>query len=345
MQRLRVGEAARSGAPARVVEFPGRGLEDSKGSRAQYLTGVLALLLHGALISALVVATWFAPELEEIIPIERVEEAPEQAPAPRVLAEHRAVEFTPQAAAVAPQIVDPQIVPQTVPTDVPQIQQIEPVAAPVAIDQTQILARRVSQVATANTVPTQINVPIDPAVKTVQQIAPHGNVGPRQIVSAGESVGTVVSNISGTAVKEGIASNRDVLGSPRGTTVANVNSRVGDSFLIGDGTGSGLGAGEGDCYERPEVKAYWQQIRTRMYARWVVPPDARTGVTVKLRFKLDTAGSASGIEVIESTDPSLGASALDALRAASPFDPMSDRVRCLARSKILATFQLTASGG
>jgi hypothetical protein len=193
-----------------------------------------------------------------------------------------------------------------------------------------------------------IDVPTAPAARTIEPVQVHQNVGPRQIVSPGQSVGDAVSDIQGTAVKEGITSTRDVLGSPRGTAVATVNSRVGEGFLIGEGTGGGLGSGgsgEGDCQQRPEVQAYWAQIRSRMYARWVVPLEAPTGQTVKLRFKLDVGGVASSIEVVESSDPSLGDSALAALRAASPFEAMSERVRCLAGRKILATFELLGAGG
>jgi TonB family protein len=349
--RIRYAPRPVSGAAA---EFPAGSLEEVRAGRSRSITILLAFLIHAGAIGGLFLAAWLAPEMvEKIIPLEHVEDQAEPAPAaaPRVLAERRAVEFNPQAAAVTPQIVNPAIVPQTVPVDAPQVAQIEPVAAPVAIEQTQFLAKRVTQVAptAAATVPVAIDVPTAPAVRAVQPVIPTGNAGPRQIVSAGESVGSVVSDVQGSAVKEGIASNRDVLGSPHGTTVATINSRVSDGFMIGDGSGGdgpgGTGTGDSDCHDRPEVKAYWAQIRTRMYARWVVPPGSPANQTVKLRFRLDTAGAATEIEVVQSSDNSVGASALAALKAASPFDAMPERVRCLARRRIVATFQLTPSEG
>jgi len=59
---------------------------------------------------------------------------------------------------------------------------------------------------------------------------------------------------SGSSVREGIASNRDVLGSRDGAPLANVNTRVGQGFMRGDG-GNGTGGDGGgnfdDCVEAP----------------------------------------------------------------------------------------------
>ena len=61
--------------------------------------------------------------------------------------------------------------------------------------------------------------------------------------------------------------------------------------------------------------------------------------SVQLRVQLDPGGSTSVVELIQSDHPLLGQSALEAFRAASPFPPMSERVRCLARVPFKATFR------
>jgi len=61
-------------------------------------------------------------------------------------------------------------------------------------------------------------------------------------------------------------------------------------------------------------------------------------MTVTLKFRLDVAGSASRVALVRATDNALGASAIDALRAASPFPPLPEDARCLARVPITATF-------
>jgi TonB family protein len=59
---------------------------------------------------------------------------------------------------------------------------------------------------------------------------------------------------------------------------------------------------------------------------------------VTLRFRLDVAGSASNVAVDRADDNALGASAVDALRSASPFPPMPDEIRCLSLVPIVGTF-------
>jgi TonB family protein len=147
-------------------------------------------------------------------------------------------------------------------------------------------------------------------------------------------------------VREGIASNRDVLGSPTGPRLADVNTAVGQGLLAGSGgTGAG-GVSQADCFQRPEVQEYWSAIRNRMYARWVLPPDVPANEEVRLRFQLDPAGSAQRVEIVPGGDAKLGSSAVDALRSAAPFPPMSDRQRCLAGTPIVGTFRnpLASSG-
>jgi TonB family protein len=65
---------------------------------------------------------------------------------------------------------------------------------------------------------------------------------------------------------------------------------------------------------------------------------------VQLRFRIDVAGSASGVE-LASGNNALGADAVDAMRAASPFPPMPDSARCLADKNLLLTFSLSSIDG
>jgi hypothetical protein len=120
-----------------------------------------------------------------------------------------------------------------------------------------------------------------------------------------------------------------------------VNWAVGNSNLRGrggDGDGPG-GISWEDCMRRPEVQAYMQQIRTRVLNRWVLPPNVKGNLSVQLRFWLDPAGTANRVIFVSSSDKYLGQSAVKAMQSASPFDQMSDRVRCLAGTPIIATFR------
>jgi hypothetical protein len=73
--------------------------------------------------------------------------------------------------------------------------------------------------------------------------------------------------------------------------------------------------------------------------RWVLPAAVAADHSVTLRFLLDPAGTANRVVFVSGDDNALGASAVKAMRSASPFDQMSDRVRCLAGNPIIATFR------
>ena len=130
-----------------------------------------------------------------------------------------------------------------------------------------------------------------------------------------------------------------MVGSPRGATLASVNTAVGEGNLRGgggDGTGLLPNGAAPDCLSRIEVTNYVGQIRDRVLSRWSLPYASKDAV-VELRFKVDAAGSATNIEFVGG-DNALGASAIDAMRSASPFPALPDRARCLVNKFITATF-------
>jgi TonB family protein len=174
------------------------------------------------------------------------------------------------------------------------------------------------------------------------------SVGPRKVAGAdATSIGTGEIGIAqGSSVRDGVLSSRDVVGSPTGAVLVSVDTAVGDGNLHGPGgTGSGLlpDGAAADCLTRPEVKSYMEQVESRVYSRWTLShgiSDAR----VVLRFAIDVAGSASSIQLVNG-DNALGASAIDAMRTASPFPPMPDRARCLASKYLKLTFTSTSVAG
>jgi outer membrane biosynthesis protein TonB len=277
---------------------------------------------------------------------------PTPAPAPKALAERRSVNFAPSAQTVTPQIVNPSVIAKAAPAvDAKSLQS----SAPREIQSSAIAVQAVQAVTNvAAPIPTQVDIGNAgaPALRgPVQAAGVAGpSVGPKAIASpsAGESVGTgrVVVSGDGSSVREGVVTGRDVLGSPDGARVASADTRVGDGNLRGGGDGTTLGGDTSDCDARPEVRAYMAQIRERTLSRWAPPPDAPTGQTqATLSWQLDVGGSASSVQLVSARDKKVGATVVDALRSASPFPPMNDRVRCLAERRVKGTFslQVTAS--
>jgi TonB family protein len=310
-----------------------------------------------------------APVIDEVIPVQliRDEGTPEEAaPAPRALAERRSRHYAPAAQTLAPQIVNPRVVAAASPAlraEALEMGAVGSVAAPTAIDHSTAVVERVSAVTSAaRAQATSVDVArvATPAVRGPTQLeAPVGpSVGPRRVeaIDAAPSMGLGSLDMgdgNGSSVREGVLSHRDVLGSPDGALLVSVDTAIGNSHLRGaGGTGTsstgGGGATDAGCQSRPEVVAYVDDIEDRMYKRWILPPGVAPDQKVMLRFHLDVAGSATSVSLIEAEDNALGASAVDALRAASPFPPMPEAVRCLSEHPITGTFTnpgtLTNSG-
>lgn len=346
--------------------FPGGGPHDDGDSRRTVFTGLLSLLLHGGLLGILIYFASLAPQIEDIlIPVQLLKETPPPpeapAPAPKALAERRPMNYAPQLQAVAPQVVNPRVVAEASPAvtaEAIQMDSVSTVVAPTSIARSATVVERVSAVnsivtaraaavdvskvgASAVRGPVKVNSPVGPSV------------GPRKVTATatGSTIGTGTLSIGeGSSVREGVVSNRDVLGSPDGAPLVSVNIAVGEGNLRGSGgTGTGLRSGgsgsDSQCVMRPEVVQYMEQIRMRTEQRWKLPVGLAAAQEVTLRFRVDAAGSATEVELVHASDNALGASAIDAMRSASPFPPIPEAARCLAQKRIKATFSSESLAG
>lgn len=366
MAAARMGAAFQKPAGAAVAyDFPGLTLKDPESARRTLLTGGLATLVHASAVALLVILASLAPAIEEaIIPVQILKDEPkptqkeqEPAPAPKALAERRSLDYAPAVQAVQPQIVNPRVVAEAAPAvsaDVLKMDAVSSAVAPKQINRTS--ATTVERVSAVNSIVAARAAAVDlgsaagPVVRgPVRADLPTGpSAGPRQVTTAagGTSMGTGRLVIGGgSSVREGVVSNRDVLGSPNGAPIASVDTQVGEGMLRGSSGGSGDAAvSETACFQKPEVQAYLSQVQNRTLERWVLPPSVSADQHVTLRFKLDVAGSASNVSLVRASDNALGLSAVDALRSASPFPAMPDAARCLVRVPITATFSNPVAG-
>jgi TonB family protein len=376
-----------SGVPATPAgPFPGFANLDDEDRRSRWLSGSLALLVHGSLLAAILLYAWLNPTvIDAVIPVQLLKEelpkpkppppqvakvepkpapvpapAPPKetpapvpkenpAPAPKALAERRTPTFAPQAQALPPQVVNPSVIAKAAPAiDARKLEGAGAAVAPREIAHPTSVASvsPLPSIAPAQASKIDLGGASAPALRgPIEAAAPVGqSVGPRQVVTSGNTVGsgTEVANLGGSSVREGIVTGRDVLGSPNGSPVASINTRVGEGNMRGDG-GSGAGqaggGGGANCLETSDAKSYQEDVRTRMLSRWTLPDGVESNQTVRIRFKLDAAGSVLSAEVMGGGDARLNASALDALRSASPFPPMGDRVRCMAGQALVGSFR------
>jgi TonB family protein len=353
---------------AAALEFPGFLTPDDSGRKRTLLTGLLAFLLHGGAFGFLLITAALAPVIkEQIIEVQILKEEPppppEPAAAPKALAERRSLNYAPALQAVQPQIINPNVIAEASPAvraDALQMDAVSAVTAPTQIHRSHTVVDRVSavdSVARARATAVDVKSVTAPRVRgPVKVEGPVGpSVGPRKVEAAtvANTFGTAriqIGSGDGSSVREGVLSNRDVVGSPDGVPVVSVDTQVGDSYVGGPG-GTGTGTAtrtesqrQRACFERPEVLRYLDDVKVRTIERWVLPPGVGADLQVKLRFRLDAAGSPTSVNILAAGDNALGASAVDALRSASPFPPMPESARCLSRVPITATFSNPVAG-
>jgi TonB family protein len=364
MATRRLGAAFELAAAGPPLEFPGVALREPEGRRRAWLSGGLALAVHGGALLGLLLVASLAPEIaDQIMEVRILKDQPptpdEPAPAPKALAERRSNLYAPQVQTVAPQIVNPRVIADAAPAvsaEALQMDSVSAVVAPRQISRSSApVVERVSAVNSpiaARASKVDVQGAAGPAVRGPVQIdAPVGpSVGPRQVqvASAGRSSGTGKIEIggAGSSVREGVISSRDVVGSPTGAPLVSIDTAVGEGLLRGSGgSGSSLApATASECFERPEVQSYLDSVQKRTLDRWILPPGVQADQKVTLRFKLDVAGSATSVSLVKASNNALGASAVDALNAASPFPPLPEAARCLVQVPITATFTNPLAG-
>jgi TonB family protein len=358
--KQRVGTAFVQAATAGGIapDFPMDFRPPDEG-RSTIATGGISAAIHIGIVALLFLFASMNPEIvEEIIHVQLLrEEAPKPpAPARRALAERRKLDFAPAMQTVQPQIVNKRVIAKAAPAisaEMLQMDSLNAAAAPTQVKRSAIDVDRVSAVGAVGgykASKVEINHAAGPAVRgPTAAVGPVGpSVGPQKVAGTnGNSFGTGSPAINqGSSVRDGVLTSRDVVGSPAGAVLVSVDTAVGEGNLSGPGgTGTGLlpDGTATDCMKRPEVSSYIKNLQKRIYDRWNLPYGVKD-VRVVLRFAIDVAGSASSIQLLKG-DNAIGASAIDAMRNASPFPPMPDRVRCLANKNINATFSSSSLAG
>jgi len=114
--------------------------------------------------------------------------------------------------------------------------------------------------------------------------------------------------------------------------------------LTGGGTGSGSGGGSATGLKglpSADYERYLNQLKKRVQAVWKYPEGVSGVQKVAILFTLDRAGRLVHSEVLESSDARLNASAVEAMKRASPFPPIPENLKDLANSPLRMQFTVT----
>ena len=352
-RRPRLGvhlSAAAAGGVPLPDDAPTLTMRPPESARGTLISGSISMLLHALVILLIAMVAWMAPEVARVIPVKIMQELPgsnDPAPAPRKLISRRPMASP--AAAQLQRTVRPTTTPaQRVSAQSLTMAAVVPVAAPAQIERRQVDAARVSAISVANA-PRVAAVDLSQvqavSVPTGDLVAPVVDVtGPRQvaegtIVAEGAPQITAAFAEVGQTDYTGQASPGEYTEGPVNEIV--IDTGVSDEFAGGTG-GTGSSVNTVDCMSSSYVGRYLDVVQRRTKSRWEVPPDTPIGTQVLLHFELDASGTAANVEYDDERNSELGRSAAEALRAASPFPPMTDENRCLSELRLKAHFSVPA---
>ncbi len=367
--------AAALGAPAPTLV-----MHEPEGMRSTLVTGSITALMHLAGVLVLVlVATLAPPELiPKIIPVETLRDiTPVELRGSELEPAHTGPKSV---GPLAPSTTATVVSQTLSPDQAEAVRQAALESARRAVQHRQLAARQGTSLPTqldrrevsadrlaARAVAERPTAPIDLSAIEAVQIDPRelaavrvDTSGPREIdtarvgdASALETLATLSALRAPEYVEAFSASDFDAAraaGIARSAESDGVGTdgsggRPGDGQAGRDFGGGGSG-GAGDvlgvarCMESAFVARYLEDLEARTVERWIVPDEIPPNMQVRLRFKLDVAGEVSEIEAVAVEDEPFASSARQALRAAAPFPPLDDDVRCIADKPLRATFDV-----
>ncbi|HXV80131.1 MAG TPA: energy transducer TonB [Candidatus Binatia bacterium] len=114
--------------------------------------------------------------------------------------------------------------------------------------------------------------------------------------------------------------------------------------LAGVGTGTGTGGGSQTGLKglsNADYSRYLNLLKKRVESVWKYPDDVTGVQKVTVRFALDRAGKLTQAVVLESSDSRLNASAVEAMKRASPFPPIPESLKDLANEPLIMRFEVS----
>ncbi len=320
--------------------------------RGILVSSAVSALLHLIAIGAIVVIGYYAKQaVEEVIPVvifnEPVElpgtNEPVPLPVPRMLS-------APIAHAV-PLAMEPSSL-AAIPAPVVEAPSLD-TTAPSALDLAEVSSHPLAAQAEISPTPSAADIhdvqPLD--ITAADLVAPEVELsGPTETASR---------TPTDLAAPQAFAHLADVDTSQyKGAASAVPSARVpgaepGGSFLATGVAAEFLAAGVvgGDpnapaavpCLQSAYVVRYQNLIDERTTSRFEIPYGASPDDFVRVRIAVDQSGSLVTLETVEASDDSFASNAIDALRSAAPFPPLSDNNRCLTEKTFILTFNYPES--
>lgn len=320
-------------------------MPDPDGHKGSIISGSITTGVHVAILLLIAWLGWNAEPIQQLIEVKIIRELPgadeEPAPARKKLKPRKRTPVQRAPQQVAAQAVEqPRVIQMT--AEQHRMAQVQQAIAPAEVRRRQITSTR----AQARSIDTRRASAIDltqfDQVQIVEGLAAPtipDYSGPRKVsqMKAPQVVtAPTVRNVEySSAAPLEVISDGDA---GEDMEAFEFDSDVG-VYAGGEGTGgTGTALGVVSCFESAFVQRYLAVLEERMEKRWQAPEGTPDDAAVVLKFMLDSSGAATDVQFRGDTPAALGNSAVAAMRAASPFPPMDDNVRCLSGKKLSGKF-------
>jgi len=217
-----------------------------------------------------------------------------------------------------------------------EMQRTEVTRAPRRIEERSVETRKIDVFSEMRPVE-PVKLPRATEARVTQVRAAQPTSGPRTFRAASPTVAPSAASVEAPTVARGGISSNAVEGDVTGARIADIETGDASRTLEGAQRRGALIGEEKICTEDPACLAYLEQIRDRVYARWLVPLSIGAG-QVRLAFRLDAGGSVHDVSIVSMTDASLGKTARTAFQHASPFPPPPPQIRYMVGKRVHLIF-------
>ena len=114
------------------------------------------------------------------------------------------------------------------------------------------------------------------------------------------------------------------------------SAHLGDGNYYGTGSSTGLKGVPAVDFDN-----YFNEVKRRVESFWKFPDGVSGEQKAAVVFILDRDGNLLKADILESSDVHLNASAIDAMKNASPFPPMPDGLKDLANKPLRMQFTVS----
>ena len=317
-------------------------LDDGDGRRSRWVLTGLSVAVHLGLLALFWnVILGAVVEEEQVVTVRMLEPQPEKKQPPKLRRKVLAQRVLDASVRRRSEHATPEVVRKSEIRKLESVQRVkldrtEVTRAPRKLTERSVQTRKLD-VFSERQIAEPVKLPRPTEAKVTRVQSTEATSGPRTFKAAAPTTAPDAVDVQAPTVARGVISDNAVEGDVQGARIADIETGDASRTLEGARSGGALIGQAKNCNTDPTCQAYLEEIRKRVYARWLVPLSVGSG-TVRLEFLLDAGGSVHDVALVSRTDEQLGLTARTAFQHAAPFPPPPPQIRYIVGRRLTLTF-------